>query len=273
MIKAIGFNQGQIGDLAMNMVLCKAFKNKYPDAKLTFGINKKYQTVAPIFFYNNLIDNIHIWDAYDNWPSINDQKFLLNNNFDIVFNPMPPHKNNEWFKNMHHIEAICLNHNLDPPDSLQITLSPWFEIYNKYQNCVALTCFSSAGPIRDIPIDFANNIIDYIHSLGLETIQLGLNSHPRLNTTYPPISRDIFEDVKIAKSCKFLLTTDTGMNWILSGYQHKVIGLYAMSSYNNEAPLSHRTPININARYLEGYNIQNISFNLIKETIKHILYE
>jgi ADP-heptose:LPS heptosyltransferase len=47
-MKAIGFNQGQIGDLGMNMIACRAFKEAYPDSHLTFGINKKYQSIAPI---------------------------------------------------------------------------------------------------------------------------------------------------------------------------------------------------------------------------------
>ena len=48
----IGFNQGQIGDLAMNIICCKSLKNKYPDCKITFSINKKYESIIPIFFLN-----------------------------------------------------------------------------------------------------------------------------------------------------------------------------------------------------------------------------
>ena len=52
MIKAIGFNQGQIGDLVINLIACRAFKEKFPDSHLTFGINKKYQSILPIFKHN-----------------------------------------------------------------------------------------------------------------------------------------------------------------------------------------------------------------------------
>lgn len=271
MIKAIGFNQGQIGDLAINIVVCKAFKRKYPDSQLVFGINKKYESMSSVFYHNPYIDNIHIWDAYNNWPSSKDIQYINDRRFDIVFNPMPVHKNNEWYKHMHHSQAICINHGIDPPVDLQIELASWFDIYHEYHNCVALTCFSSAGSVRDIPLFLANQIIDYIHSLGLKTIQLGLTNHPKLNTTYPPVGKDIFEDVKIAKSCKFLLTTDTGMNWIMSGYCSKVIGLYSSSSYNYAAPLANRTPINKNAIYLEGNNVTDISLDTIINAINQIL--
>lgn len=272
MIKAIGFNQGQIGDLAINMIAVKAFKKQYPDSSLIFGINKKYRSVSPVFYQHPMIDGIHLWDAYDNWPSDIDKKFIIDGQFDIVFNAMPQHKNQQWFASMHHTQAICLNHDLEPPDDLQIELTRWFDTYLEYKDYVALTCFSSAGSIRDIPADFANQIIEYIHSLGLKTIQLGLSSHPLLKTTLPPIGKDIFEDVKIAKSCRFLLTTDTGMNWILSGYKSKVLGLYSSMTYANMAPLYNRVPVNPNAIYLENQRITDIPFATIQKSIDRLLY-
>lgn len=266
-MKAIGFNQGQIGDLAMCLIPCRSLKEQYPEIKITFGINKKYESVSPIFLKNHLIDNIHIWENYDNWPSLNDKNYLLNNNFDLIFNPMPQMKHELWYLSHHHTEETCFMHGLKPPKNLQINLTPWFEKDLKYKNCVALTCFSSAGSVRDIPKEVANKIIDYIHSLGMETIQLGTSVHPKLNTTYPPINGSIFEDVKTAYSCKFLITADTGMNWIMSGYQSKVIGLYAFSSYPFLAPLKNRAPINPNAIYLISDYIQNIDEKLIQKSI------
>lgn len=271
MIKAIGFNQGQIGDLVINLIACRAFKENYPDSHLTFGINEKYKTALPIFKNNILIDDFKIWENYDDWPSKSDKNFLQENKFDFIFNPMPKHRYDDWYLRCHHTEAVCLMHGLTPPKDLQINLNKWFSLDEKYKNCVAITSFSSAGAIRDIPKNFTNKIINYIHSLGLETIQLGLKNHPRLNTTYEPLGGEIFEDVKIALSCKFLLTADTGMNWILSGYQAKVLSLYSCLSYPVYAPLINRAPRNPNAIYLENYNIENINFELIKDSINKIL--
>jgi ADP-heptose:LPS heptosyltransferase len=270
-MKAIGFNQGQIGDLGMNMIACRAFKEAYPDSHLTFGINKKYQSIAPIFEKNELIDDIRIWENYENWPSENDKQYLLDKKFDKVFHPMPQHKYDNWYIKYHHTEAVCMMHDLVPPKNLQISFNRWFELDEKYKDCVALTCFSSVGAIRDIPKDFANKIIDYIHSLGLKTIQLGLKDHPRLNTTYEPIGGSIFDDIKIALSCRFLLTTDTGMNWITSGYKAKVLALYSCLSYPTYAPIINRAPRNPNAIYLENYNIQDIDFELIKDSVNKLI--
>jgi ADP-heptose:LPS heptosyltransferase len=270
MKKAIGFNQGQIGDLATNIIVCRAFKEIYPDYHLTFGINKKYESVAPIFLNNKLIDDIKIWENYNDWPSENDKKFLEENHFDKFFHPME-RVDDTWYLKCHHTEAMCLMHKLTPPKNLYIELNPWFELDSKYHNCVALTCFSSAGNIRDVPENFANKIIDYIHSLGLSTIQLGLKNHPKLNTTYGPLGGTVFEDVKVALSCKFLLTADTGMNWILSGYKAKILGLYSALSYPVYAPLINRTPRNDNAIYLEDVQIENINFESIKNSINKLL--
>jgi ADP-heptose:LPS heptosyltransferase len=265
MIKALGFNQGQIGDLAMQVVLCKRFKNIFPDSHITFGINKKYESCKDIFKENKYIDDIKIWDGYDDWPTKIDKKFLddYSSEYDYIFNPMSCHIDQQWYTKTHHIQAFANNHGLGKIEDLKIDLERWFDLDKKYKNCIAITAFSSATGIRDIPKDFCNKIIDYIHSLGYETIQLGLKNHEKLNTTYEPIGGSVIEDVIIAASCKMVLTTDTGMNWIMSGYKQNVLGLYSSKSYPIHAPLYNRTPINPNALYLESDYVGNISLETI----------
>lgn len=270
-MKAIGFNQGQIGDLAMNLIACRAFKERYPESHLVFGINKKYESCAPIFLNNKLIDEIKIWENYDNWPSDADRNFILENKFDIVFNPMPQHQDEMWYMNEHHTSAVCKMHGLHTPDNLQIELNPWFNHNEQYKNFVAFTTFSSAGKVRDIPKDVSNKIINYLHEIGFKTIQLGLASHDKLNTTLPALGGSIFDDVKIAKSCRLVVTADTGMNWIMSGYKSKVLGLYSSKSYPHLAPLENRTPINPNAKYLQADYIENIDFEQIKLSLNELL--
>jgi ADP-heptose:LPS heptosyltransferase len=271
MKKAIGFNQGQIGDLLMQTVLCREFKRLFPESHLTFGINKKYETAKEIFKNHTHIDDIKIWDGYDDWPLESDLNYLKNNKYDIVFNPCCTHVDHQWYTKMHHIQAFGINHGFGLIKDLKIELNEWFQTDPKYSDCVAITSFSSAGAVRDIPADFCQKIIDYIHSCGLKTIQLGLNTHQKLHTTYQPISKSIIDDVIAARSCKFLLTTDTGMNWIMSGYNHKVLGLYSGSSYPIYAPLYNRTPLNPNALYLESRLIESIDFETIKNHIKILI--
>lgn len=273
MTKGLGFNQGQIGDLAMQVVLCKQFKKIFPNSHMTLGINKKYETCKDIFKENEYIDDIKIWDGYDDFPTQSDKEFLQQHakEYTHIFHPMASHIDPQWYTKIHHIQAFSNNHGLGKIDDLKIELKQWFDLEVKYKNCVAITAFSSAGNVRDIPKDFANKIIDYIHSLGLETIQLGLKDHERLNTTYEPIGGTIMEDVIVALSCKMLLTTDTGMNWIMSGYNQNVLGLYSNYSYPISAPLYNRTPINPNALYLEADYVKNINFDMIKGYIQKLI--
>lgn len=271
-MKIIGFNQGQIGDLIMNLIPCKSLKEKYPDIHITFGINKRYESIKQIFYSNKFIDDFKIWENYDNWPSENDKKYLEENKFDKVFNPMPNHKHDNWYIKYHHTEAVCMMHDIEPPEDLQIELNPWFGKDEKFKNYIAFTPFaSSAVPNRNMPIELANKIIDYIHSLGYKTIQLGLKTDPKINTSEPPLGGSILDDVKIAYSCKMLITVDTGMNWIMSGYKQKVLGFLCPTSYPIYAPIINRMPINPSATYLEHYNMNDINFSLIKQKIMDIL--
>jgi ADP-heptose:LPS heptosyltransferase len=271
-MKIVGFNQGQIGDLVMNLVPCRAIKEKYPNSHLIFSINKKYESAAPIFYNNPLIDEIKIWDGYDNWPSEEDKLWIENNkDIDLFFNPMPKITDDFWYLKRHHTEEVCRMHGLQPPSNLKIELTKYFETNDIYHDCVAFSTFTSAGKQRDVPEDIANILVKYVHSLGFKTIQLGLKDHPKLSTTYGITGGSIFDDVKIALSCKLLITADTGMNWILSGYQAKVLGLYSTLCYPNYAPLKNRTPKNNNAIYLENSRIENIDLNIIKKSIVSLL--
>lgn len=267
-MRVLGFNQGQIGDLVMNLIPCKALKEKNPNIHITFGINKKYESIKPIFYYNNLIDDFKIWENYENWPSENDQNYINESQFDKIFNPMPKHKYDNWYIKYHHTEAVCMMHDIIPPADLQIQLNPWFEKESNYRNYIAISPFaSSAVPNRNIPMDLLSEIIDFIHSLGYKTIQLGLKTDPKTNASISPMGESIFEDVKIAYSCKMLITVDTGMNWIMSGYKHKVLGLLSARSYPIYAPILNRMPVNPNAVYLENYDMHDIKMNIIKSNI------
>lgn len=267
-MKIVGFNQGQIGDLAINIIAARAIKERYPDSHLIFSINKKYESCAPIFYFNPLIDEIVIWDGYDEWPTKKDEEILKEINPDLFFHPCPKNKDEQWFFKMHHTEANCINNGLVPPSNLKVTLNKYFEVNPIYKNCIAIAPFTSAGAVRDIPEEVSIKIIEYIHSLGYQTIQLGLKSHKQLNTTFPITGKSIFEDVKIAVSCRLLVTADTGINYIMSGYSHKVLGLYSLINYPMAVPLKNRTPINENAIFLEGLNISDIPIHSIFNSIR-----
>lgn len=270
-MKIIGFNQGQLGDLVLNIPLCRAIKEIYPNSHLIFSINKKYAHAAPLFYHHPLIDEFVFWDEYDNWPSEKDQQILKSLNADIVFHPMPKVCDENWIQKMHFTEIVCKNYGVKPPNNLKTTLIKYFDLISKYKNCIAINPFcSSPASGRDIPESLCLKIINYIHSLGYETIQLGVSSHKQYPTTYKIPNLSIFEDTKIALSCKMMITIDSGMNYIMSGYEHKVLGLYG-KVYHPVGPLKNRTPINENAIYLEGESVGSISEETIFETIKKML--
>lgn len=264
---AIGFNQGQLGDLAINLVAARALKQKYPNIHLTFSINKKYESAAPIFLHNPLIDAIKIWDGYDDWPSEEDEEFLKDNKFDLFFNPNPQVINSQWYLNHHHTEEVCLMHGLTPPENLSVSLVQYFPLNHLYTNCVALAPFTSAGAARDIPFEYAQKIVDIIHQLGYKTIQLGVSTAPKLKTTYGIRGGSVFDDVIIARSCKMLVTADTGINYIMSGYRHPTLGLYNTSCYPLKPKLEFRIPKNVNARYLEEIEVDQIPLEIVKESV------
>ena len=140
-MKAIGFNQGQYGDLCINLIACKAFKRDFPNSKLYFGINKKYQSIKDIFLFNDLIDDIYIWDSYNEWPSQNDINYIEDQKFDLVFNPMPKHSKKNWYIDYHQTQEVCLMHGLEPPENLQINLNKYFKT-ERNKKFVAVNLFA-----------------------------------------------------------------------------------------------------------------------------------
>lgn len=268
MITAIGFNSGQYGDLCMNMIACRAFKEKYPDSCLTFGINKKFKEILPLFFYNELVNDYHLWDGYNNWPTQEDQDYLADSKFDIVYNPMPKHVILDWYNYYHQTEEVCKMHGLEPPKDLQIRFNRWFPLDNKYKDYVAISPFTKWGIEKDINYHNIFDIIGVVHNdLKLKMIHIsGPDDH-----SISDIERtqcNYFESVKIMLSCRALITADTGMSWVASGYQQKVLGLYKLiPSYRGMKHTKFIEPVNPNATYLSYNWNETFKFDFFRSQI------
>lgn len=263
MLTAIGFNQGQIGDLALNIIAARALKEAQPDVHLTFSINKKYASAAPIFHHHPLIDAIKIWDGYDDWPTQKDMEYIDNHHFDMFFSPNPKMVNYNWAGMHHHSQEVCAMHRLTPPKDLSVVLTQYFDLLPKYKNCIAFAPFTSAGSARDIPFAYAKKLVEHCHALGYDTVQLGLPTMPDLGTKFGITGGTIFEDVVIARSCKLLVTADTGINYLMSGYKHPTVGLYSTLCYPYPTQLVNRIPVNPNAQYIEGASVETIDMNRV----------
>ena len=267
-MKCMGFNQGQYGDLCINTVACRSFKERFPEYKLHFGINKKYSSLSPIFENNELIDSIHIWDAYDGWPSEKDIEYISKEKYDFIFNPMPRHFEEHWYINFHQTQENCRVHGLNSPDNLQVYLNKYFDT-DKNDKCVALNLFAETrGNSKTPDLNQAKEIADLLVKKGYNPIQIGLPDQPQI--CEKRFTGSFFDSIKFVLSCDFLLTVDSAMAWIASGYSFPTIGIYAYTYYPHVITSKNWQPINPNAIYLEKDKISNINIDAISKAIDNI---
>ena len=268
-MKAIGFNQGQYGDLCINLIACRAFKRDYPESKLYFGINKKYESLKYIFLNNPLIDDIHIWDQYDGWPSYIDQNYLDMMKFDKIFNPMPKHTQEDWYQYRHQTQELCLMHKLNPPENLKINLIKYFNT-DKNPKYVAINFQAETrGQDKTPSLEQSQQIINLLIKLGYKPVQIGLSNQPEI--CKDKFIGTFFDTIKFVLSCDFLLTVDSAISWIASGYEFPTIGLYSRSYYPMAYTSKNWQPINNNGIYIEDNKINNIKLEIIESAIKNII--
>lgn len=266
---AIGFNQGQFGDVCMGTVAARSFKQKFPDAKLCLGINEKYKSIKPLFENNELIDSLHVWDGYDNWPTEKDMSHLRLANYDKVFNPMPAHTEPLWYLKRHQTEELCLMHWLTPPKNLQVSLSDYFSSGIKDYITV---CFSGVtrGEVKSLTLERAKELCCAIRNkFNLKVYQLGLDQDPLYSDDR--FNGSFLDATKFMLESKLLVTVDTSWAWIASGYSKSVVGLYSYSYYPGSTTAKNWQPVNSNAAYLEASNVNDINIDEILESIKNHL--
>lgn len=266
-MRAIGFNQGQFGDLCMNLVACRAFKETHNNSHLTFSINKKYSAIEPIFLKNELIDEIHIWDGYDNWPSNIDKEYIDSSRFDIIFHPMACLRPN-WQPFRHQTEEICLVHQLNPPKDLKINLNKYFETDDSFKNYISICYKGSTDPYKkNLKEEYVNKLCKMITSLGYKPLFFQDQFE-----NYDYFKGDFFDSIKVMLGTKLLVTIDSALSWIASGYNFPTIGLYNQNYYAQYGAITSKNwqPINPNGIYLESADVNNINIDNIKDNIEKI---
>lgn len=269
MIKAIGFLGGQFGDLVIQTVVCRAFKQQFPDSKLTFAMAQKYRDIQPLFFHNPNIDDYHIWDGYDaGWPSDADREYVYFKGYHKVFNAMAGHTRPDWYNANHYAAENCLRFGLMIPKDLSYELVRWFPLYDDGKKNVTLTLFPSKGSQLDktMPIEECEKLCIDLKKLGYNPIQLGGKFEVRLeNARNPDLS--ILEATKLMLSSSFHITADTGFSSIAAGYKHKTLGFYGLNYPDMKDCFSH-LPINVNAHYIKNKAPQLITAEEIIQTAK-----
>ncbi len=267
---AIGFNQGQFGDLCMSTVAARAFKSQFPDTKLILGINKKYESIKEIFTNNAYFDGIHIWDGYDNWPTEEDKRHMLETKYSKVFNPMPHHTDSLWYLKSHQTEELCLMHGLTPPSDLTVSLNENHLLIER-GNYIAVS-FSGVtrGEAKSISLDKAKVLCSLIkEKFGLEAYQIGLPEESSFSSSR--FSGSFIDSIKFMLGAKLLVTIDTSWAWIASGYAKPTLGLYSSNYYSGAKTAKNWQPINRNAIYLESENVNDINQETILNEISRLL--
>jgi ADP-heptose:LPS heptosyltransferase len=270
---AIGFNLGQRGDLVINTVASRSFKQMFPKTLLVLGIGPQYADMIPLFKNHPYFDAIHVYNSYDNWCDLTDQQYLSRTHYDLVFNGMPRHTSDKWFEQYHQCEEVCAMHNLEIPEDYSCELVKWFDNDDRIdtKKTIAFAPFAgfyNKGNDKKLSIEKAQQIVDICCDLDYDVLQLGGSDEPRLNHVLT-IYSDYFGSVKSMLSCKSLIHTDTGLGWVASAYKFPCLGLYSNAYYGDK--IKNIQPINPNAVYLDSDNVNNISLDIIKEKLLSII--
>ena len=268
-MKAIGFNQGQYGDLCINLIACKSFKQVYPDSTLIFGVNHRYRDLAPIFLKHPHIDGIHVWEGYDNWPTERDLDYMASQEFDHIFHPMP-RLSWDWQTKHHQTEEVCFVNGLPSPGDLQIYLNPSATLVNNNYKGFIVVCGVGAtdGAKKNLDEQKLDYVCGLIVKLGYQPLFLA-SSYKEHASVHTPF----VEAVGIMLGCKALVTIDSALCWIASGYQFPTLGLYNQFYYADKGAQTSKNwqPINPNAVYLEAAGVNEIPNEAIETALKSIL--
>ena len=263
----VGFNIGQFGDVVMNVVPCRALKAAHPGCHITLGIAQKYEAIKDLFLHNPLIDDIHIWEGYDHWPTEKDKRYMETRaNTHSFFYAMPKHTRDDWWNYRHQVEEACLMHGLVPPQDLRITLTKYWKPKPLYRS-IAIAPFGAYGAgHKSLPVEKAERIVAFCRQQGFAVIQLGDESEPKLDGAVK-VNQPLATAVQFMTETCLLITVDTAMAWIASGYEHPTLGLYS-DGYYGGARVCAIQPINKNATYLSATHCSQIPNELIFEHIK-----
>ncbi len=264
-MRAIGFNAGQFGDVVMGTVAARAHKEKFPDSHLTLGIAEKYSAIHSLFANHVSINAVHIWKGYNDWPTPEDSLHMAMSMYDKVYEAMPQHTEPFWYLHRHQTAELCLMHGLTPPKNLQVSLGKSW--HSESSNHIALSLFGATrGDHKSVTEKQGKEIAALVSKLGYMPIQLGLESEPQI--CEKRFVGTFEESVTNMLVCRALITVDTAMAWIASGYSHPVVGLYGYEYYPMAKSSKNWQPVSPNAIYVESPKVSDIILDRIETALK-----
>lgn len=262
---------GQFGDIIIQEPSLRKFINQNPKTKVVLGCSRKYSDILSLYqnYHLNVID-FKIWEGYDDWPTDSDKKFIEQQNFDYMFDPMPKHTREDWAAHLHQTEESGLMQNIKV-DTTQVSL-PRPENIIDHKKTVAISLFPNYpyGGIKSFSYQTVCNIVTVVRKLGFKVIHLSGPGEPDVPNTQK-IQGSFLDSVRNLLGTSLLLTCDTAMSWVASAYSHPTLGFYSWG-YNPVIQSSKNwQPRNINAKYIEDYCIQSIPPKVIISNIKEAL--
>lgn len=272
-MKAIGFNLGLRGDIIMNSVAGRAFKRVSPDWHLTLGVYEKYADMLPLFYQHPYFDDFHVYSSYDGWPGQFDRAYLSNAGYNKIFNAMPPHTHDLWWKTQHQTEEVCKMHGLPVPENTQCVLNPWFySALNKRPKTIAFNfcgAFYAGYPnSKSYSPMMAAQIVLLCKLRGYKVLVLGDPKEPEIAGAERFIGT-FFDSVKTMLSCDAFIGVDSSLTWVASAYGFPTLACYNHQYYGKEL-IKNIQPINPQAIYLSGNGIDSISLDAIDKAIDNI---
>jgi len=268
---------GLRGDLAINVpALCRIHRDS-PDIQIDMPIHKGFADMVPLFLNHPCLNPV-IVDGYNDFPTAADEVMLKERGYSRVFNPMQPHRiwpdGQEWHQHCHQTSAVMydyLGSVLKPADE-QIRLVRWFDPI-PHDKTVAFAPFAgfASNPNNDkrLSTERAQEIVDYLIAKGWNVLQLGGAGEPVL-TGATFLTCDYFTSVRHTLGCRALIHTDTGMGWVVSGYQHCQLGLYG-ARYYGAAKIGNIQPRNPNGIWLDAPTVADISLDTLTQAIDTLL--
>lgn len=263
---------GMRGDLCMATVAARSFKEQHPGSHLTLGIGPQYADMLPLFAHHPYIDDLHVYHSYDNWPDATDMAYLKGAAYDVVFNGMPPHRD-EWWRHRHQYAETCHMVGLPIPSDIKPILTKWFDVPKFVKPTIAFAPFAGYyAPNNDkrLSVEQAQYIVDRLNDgCQVHVLQLGGSDEPRLKGTLQP-DLDYFSSVRHMLACRLLLHTDTGMGHIAGAYNHPSVGIYASYRYDTNL-ITHIQPLHSRFRAVVANTMPEIDLDKVVQACQDVL--
>lgn len=261
-------HHGLRGDLAINVPTLHHIRERN-GAEIDMPIHKQFSDMLPLFVNQPGFTPI-ITDGYDTFPTPTDQKTIGFRQYNQVCDPMQQHRLNDWYNYHHQTSTVSYDYLGEtlPKDKEQISLYRWFDVDDR-ADYIAFAPFAGWSHEKKsdkmLTVERAQIIVFRLRSMGFKVLQVGGPDEPKLDAAELFVG-SYFDSVRAVLSCRLLLHTDTGMGWIVSGYQHPQVGLYGHRYYGKDKA-SNIQPRNPNSLYLDDLTVNDIEIDLIGDFV------